>query len=422
MKKSKLLILGTIAPLTVILPMTVVTACNQDPEKPVVEGEFVCEEAEQTTVRGETACWYIFDYNGSKNIPSDIKVEFNETHDELNSYPLVQVIGDKKLQVGIQGIREQLQDGEPIDFTLKLNSEKLELVDQLIDCKYTYLESQIRPISPKVEERQATDLASGFSIDAEFALTASAYDTNKLSFEFVNIRKSDEENIKDPECEEGFKDVTDHIHGNITVSKKTPWNEGDWIKFDIHFTYENEWEQTITNFTYQALDIDYREDYIDTKCNIQIDVTGDTQSALKAYDEEQQKGFLPKGTPINTPFKLEFHKNDTPEEWTKDPYFNFYKFASFVNPDQYSAGYHHYFSVVVKIVTSTGAEEPLKQTYTGDRAGEFGEWWISTGGPITIIKKAIDDKFPEWQGLIFELRTAQKITHDSSFYLTYAAN
>ncbi len=413
MKKTKLLMLSTIAPISLVLPV-VVTSCNNN------EGKFICEDSSQETVRGEVACWYIFDYQGSEEIPSDdIEVRLITETTKLNPQLLCQIVETKKIKVGVQGIRSQLAtDGEEVPFTLEFKSEKLGIEGQTIDLKYKYLESKVRTISPKVEEREKDQ---GFDVDAEF-VTTNPMDAKNLTVQYKNVKKSDESKISDPTLGASSIGVDGHLHQKIVVTKVGDWNDGDWIQFDLLFINKDEanyWEQTITGFTYQVLDIPYVSGELTKKCDIQIDIKGNTEKGLKVVNDGGEEGILPKGTKKNSPFAITFDKAKSPEEWPSS-YVNFYKFGSFVDPTKYSGGYHHYSSVVVKLIKSDNSEQVLTQTYTGDRAGDDGDWWISTGGPITVIKKKLDKIDTNWKGLIFELRLAQDIENNSSFYITYS--
>lgn len=411
MKKSKLLMLSAITPVSLVLPL-VATSCNKGEA-----GEFVCEQTEQKTVRGDTACWYTFDYSGS-NIPSDLEVKFNEETPigKLSSIILVQPIADtNKVKVGIQGISKNLEDNESVAFGFKFISKEHKL-KQSIPCTYTFLESKIETITPKNNE---VDVATGTQIDVQlnFNLSDKSFDEKDMVVIICGPEKSSDA-ISIPEKPRIIRKETDSTLTIIfEITKTETFVENDWAKFDLTFKNKTaSWEQTIKGYTYGVKEVQYKAvDELDTETQVQIDYKGTMQSALKATDDNEE-GILKTGTPIGTSFKLTYSKNNA--LWKDE---NYLKFGSYVNPPQTFVGYHIFWSISVSIKKSNDDIETLNQTKPGDYSGDEGYWWISEGGPITVISKKINEIYGEnWKELIFTLRTADEIKNDTSFYITYA--
>lgn len=417
MKKSKLLMLSAITPVSLVLPM-VATSCNNNGS-----GKFVCEQTELKTTRGETTCWYRFDLEGDGTLPQDLTALFGSVVEgKLSDKIILQPVegSNKSILVGVDGIKESLSDNEEVSFILKLKSSTLKL-DQSFDCKYTFLASQISPKSPKSYELDY-EITTIMSVKLDFNIEFySGWSQADFSAEVINLQKSDDD-INDPELVVTKVESSGEVlELGFELTKNGVFTKGDQITFDVKVkNTKNQWEQIVTGYSYTVTEIAYEADEdLDTETTVQVDYTGTEQKALKAVDASSN-GILKRETPIGTPFRLKYLKANNP--WSGE--YPYLKLNSYVNPTETWINWHKFNNVAISIIKSDDSIASLDETKSADFFGELGYWWVSEGGPITIINRngLLDNAFPGWKGLIFSLRTADEITNDTSFYLTYSSN
>lgn len=419
MKKSKLLMLSTIATVSSVMPLVAIVSCGTNNS----DAKFVCEQTEQKTTRGEVICWYQFDLQGNKTLSQDLEVYFaSDVSEKLNDNITIKPVegSNKSILVGVEGIKDKLSDNEEVTFKLGFKSNNLKL-DQSIDCKYIFLASHISPKSPKSYELDyeiTTIMSVKLDFNIEFYLGWSQAD---FSGEVINLKKNDE-NINDPELVVTKVESSGEVlELGFELTKNGAFSKGDQITFDVKVkNTKNQWEQIVTGYSYTVTEIAYEADEdLDTTTMVQVDYLGTEQEALKAVDASSN-GILKSGTPIGTPFRLKYLKANNP--WSGE--YHYLKLNSYVNPKESWIDWHKFNNVAISIIKSDDSIASLDETKSADSFGKLGFWWVSEGGPFTIINRGglLDKSFPDWKGLIFSLRTADEIKTDTSFYLTYSNN
>lgn len=414
MRKSKLLILSTIAAFSTVAPIMTITSCGNNQSV-----SFSIAESKQETEIGKTACWYTFNLTRGDAIPSDLNVTFDNIPEYLVEQPLWHVNPDnpRQLLVGIDGKSKKLagHEEQDIDFILNFDSANLGF-KQTFPCTYVYHAPKVKSTDDRTISLSPSTLVEHLFY---FSLVDTTIDFSDLEVSAIIVDKSLD--LPDPIVEKnGIRNNIFSVKVTLPGGGSTIGKAGDYEIFDLEF-HENgdTWRQVITNFSIQFETIDYQECTADTETDVVIDYKGNTQKALKATDNEG-KGVLKPSTPIGNPFEITFNLSAWDDKWGQAKQ---WKFGSYVNPEQSHVPYYHYSSITVSaIFPDSNVEEPLRQTEPGDYEGENGLWWVSEGGPITVLyDKLIESKEEQKPTqIIYRLRTAEKITNESSFYITYA--
>lgn len=405
MKKTKLLMLSTIAPLISVVPVITIVSCNENANG---NSQFVCVQTTQDTEIGKSACWYTFNLTGKEQIPSDLNISLEKPYStKLVELPLVHIINQKQLMVGIDGKTKTLADGESIGFGLVFESRSLK-VNQKFNCKYIYHMPKIMATGNRVES-----LSPSKQVERLFSFTIVDESIQFSDLEVSVINADVSKGIPEPSVLEILKSGNNFdVKVCLPGEDDTIGKAGDYANFDLEFhDHDNTWFQTITNFGFQFEEVPYQQFTADTETQVVIDYKGNKQPAIKAMDGDH--GVLLPSTPVGTPYEITFNLSD----WKHEEYKQ-WKFGSYVHPEHSHVPYYHYSSIAVSAMIS-GKETPLSQTEPGDYDGVHGTWWVSEGGPITVLYEKIKS-MGEVTSFIFKLRIAEKITNESSFYITYA--